>query len=233
MDSAPDSTPATAPALDRRAHSAKHLAIAARTWGSLLAQEETSRRMTARLVRDLERFGAPRAILDDARRVATDEARHVEVCADVVRALGFEPERPGVEVPALPASDAAFEQAMVELLVAGFAVAETMSVGGFVAVRSVTREPVARWAYAQLARDEVRHGLFGEVAGKWAMQGWSAERRRALWPACVSVMESFERRVTGGAPASDVRSAPLEALGAPAGSVTAGGLLRSVEVAKT
>ena len=116
------------------------------------------------------------------------------------------------------------------MLVCGFAVAETMSVGGFTAVRKVTREPVARWAYTILARDEVRHGAFGESAARWAMRAWSADRRRAFWPSCVAAMESFERRVGGPArPGASVgRSLPLEALGVPPPGVTAAGLLASV-----
>lgn len=223
---APARPEALAPALDRRLYAARHLAIAAGTWGDLLAQEERSRVMTARLVHDLEQLGAPRAVLEDARRVASDEARHVQVCADVVRALGFEPTLPEVAIAALPTDAAAFAQAITKLLVAGFAVAETMSVGGFAAVRRVAREPLARWAYAILARDEVRHGAFGETAGLWAMREWSAERRRALWPACVVAMEAFERRV--GAGANDPRSEPLEALGAPPSGVTAAGLVGAV-----
>lgn len=217
------------PALDRRTHSLRHLEIAARTWGSLLDQEERSHRLTVRVVDDLASLGAPKEILDAARRVASDEARHVEVCADIIRALGFEPEVKPLHLPALPGNGEAFEQAMVELLVAGFAVAETMSVGGFVAVREVAREPRVRWAYAILARDEVRHGLFGEQAAAWAVRAWSDERKRSLWPLCVATMEGFERRVGGsGSSEAAPRSARLEALGAPSAAVTTAGLLRSV-----
>lgn len=224
---------AGAPPLDRRAYVPRDLAVAAATWRSLLAQEERSRVMTARLVHDLERLGAPRAVLDDASRVAADEARHVQVCADVLRGLGAEPELPRIELaqlPRLPSGDEAFARAVTQLLVAGFAVAETMSVGGFTAVRAVAREPLARWAYTILARDEVRHGAFGERAGAWAMQAWSVDARSALWPACVAAMESFERRVAGAAHAEPEpsRAAVWQALGAPVAGVTAAGLLASV-----
>jgi hypothetical protein len=168
-----------APSFDRRAHSPGQRAIAARTWRGLLAQETASRELTARLVGDLRRLGAPSDILDAARRVAGEEARHVEICAHVIRALGFEPEMPTVRLPQLPEGDEAFEQTMVELLVAGFAVAETMSVGGFVAAREVAREPLVRWAFTSILRDEVGHGAFGEEAGAWAMRGFDGDRRRS------------------------------------------------------
>jgi hypothetical protein len=193
-------------------------------------QEERSRLAATRLVGGLSRWNAPTALVDDAKRVTDDEARHVAICEYVVRALGYEPRTPAVRVAALPAGDAAFERAMTELLVAGFAVAETMSVGGFAAVRAIAGEPLMRWAFAELARDEVGHGRFGEVAGAWALRDWSAERRRSLWPVCVRTMEDFERRTGGpvGDDAAGERCAELEALGVPRGSTTGMGLLRSI-----
>jgi len=53
------------------------------------------------------------------------------------------PLRPEIRLAAMPDDDAAFERAMLDALVAGFAVAETMSVGGFAATRSRAREPLA------------------------------------------------------------------------------------------
>ncbi|HEY2512467.1 MAG TPA: ferritin-like domain-containing protein [Polyangiaceae bacterium] len=186
--------------------------------------------MSERMVSGLQRLDAPREVLETARRVAEDEARHVRICAHVLGALGFEAEVPSMSIPVLPERDDAFEQALVELLVAGFAVAETMSVGGFAAVRAIAREPLVRWAFAELARDEVRHGQFGELASGWALRDWSAERKRALWPVCVATMEDVERRAGGpvGARQNDARHEALEALGVPGAATTGAALLKSV-----
>jgi len=218
------------PTLDASKHAPRDRAIAATAWRGLLAQEERSRLTTARLVKDLVRAGAPVAVLECARRVAADEARHVEICAQVIRALGHVPETPALVVPELPEDDRAFEGALAEILVAGFAVAETMSVGGFVAVRATAREPLVRWALAQIARDEVGHGRFGEFASAWAIGGWSRERRVALWPACVRAMEEVERRAGGpvGALLRDARAPGTEALGVPSAYTTGMGLMRAV-----
>src|SRR4051794_5692731 len=121
-----------APAFDPRRHTTRHRAIASRAWQGLLAQEEQSRVFTVRLVADLARSDAPPSIREAARRVAEDEARHVAICMHVVGALGFAPHVPEVDLAPLPPDDARFEQALAEILVAGFAVGETMSVGGFV-----------------------------------------------------------------------------------------------------
>jgi hypothetical protein len=220
----------TAPRLDASAHTTQHRAIAAHAWSGLLVQEERSRLTTARLVQDLRRFDAPQWILDDAARVAEDEACHVQICAHVVRALGFECKPPPLTIPELPTDAMAFERAMIELLVAGFAVAETMSVGGFTAVRQPSSEPLIRWAYTTIARDEVRHGIFGEKTSAWAIRNWSPARRKTLWPVCVRAMEGVERRAGGpiGADPGDERSQPLEALGVPGARTTEIGLLRSI-----
>jgi hypothetical protein len=219
-----------APVFEARGHSRAARTIAARTWQSLLEQEERSRAFTARLATDLARLDAAPSIVASARRIADDEARHVAICAHLVGALGFAPEVPRVALDALPTSDEGFEVAMAEILVAGFAVGETMSVGGFAAARAIAKEPLARWALAELARDEVRHGAFGEEAGAWILRSWSTARRRALWPACVQMMEAVEAR--GGGPVaahSCDRGAPeIEALGAPSARTSSGGLLRAV-----
>jgi hypothetical protein len=219
-----------APRFDRSGCATDVRMKAAHGWQSLLLQEDRSRVATERLVLDLEQLHAPKAIMDRARRIAVDETRHVALCELMVRELGFEPWRPPVVLAPLPQTEDAFEQSVVELLVAGFAVAETMSVGGFAAARARTREPLARWAINQILRDEVGHGAFGEEAGLWAMADWSHERRQALWPTCVAAMEELEQRTGGpvGPRAHERTDAAVEALGAPAAVAVGEGMLRAV-----
>jgi len=147
----------------------------------------------------------------------------------VIRGLGREPPALSLRIRPLPTDDVAFEQALVELLVAGFAVAETLSVGAFLAVREVASEPLVRWTLGEIARDEVGHGRFGELASAWALARWSEERRRSLWPLCVQAMEDVERRAGGAAePSSNATPAPTTALGVPEAGTAAAGLLKIV-----
>jgi hypothetical protein len=217
-----------APRFDRTAYEPVVRARAARVWQSLRTQEARSHGAAEGVVAALDRLGAPPSLMQFARKVARDEERHVALCAGLVEALGEEPSR--AAVPDAPVWRADFEGAVATLLVGGFAVAETMSVGGFVAARRVARDPLARWALSQLARDEVTHGAFGEQAGLWVMRSWTSERRRALWPVCVSVMEAMERK-TGG-PVGDRRDAdePLAVpdLGAPPSRVVGLGMLDAI-----
>jgi hypothetical protein len=217
-----------APPFDPREYSAEARSRAAHAWQSLLGQEDRSRVGTERLVLDLVRFDAPRALIDATRAIAAEEARHADLCEHLVEALGFQPRRPVVVLPSLPADDRAFERAMVDILVSGFAVGETMSVGGFASVRARAREPIARWALDELVRDEVGHGAFGEEAGTWAMRGWKAAERRALWPKCVAAMEAFEHRIVPGGVRAERGEPSLEALGAAPAAVVGAGLIRAV-----
>jgi hypothetical protein len=219
-----------APAFDRNDYAPETRAVAARAWQRLLVQEDRSRAATAGVASDLGKLDAPAALIDWARRIEDEEARHVAICEHVVQALGFVPQRPPLPGWDTPTDGALFAQVVTERLVAGFAVAETMSVGGFAASRSRAREPLARWALGEVLRDEVGHGAFGEVAGAWAMREWHPETRRAMWPRCVAAMEAIERR-TGGPVGSQVVRAcdpSVEALGAAGSWVVGAGMLRSV-----
>jgi hypothetical protein len=217
------------PAFDRDAYQPRMRAHAARVWRSLLQQEARSHGAAEGLVADLDRLGAPPVLVASARKVASDEERHVSLCARVLRALGEEP--PATPAPSAPVPRGGdFETAVATLVVGGFAVAETMSVGGFVAARRVACDPLAHWVLSQLARDEVSHGAFGEQAGIWIMRSWTRERRRGMWPVCVSVMEAMERKTggpVGGRPQAD-DSIAVPDLGAPSSRVVGLGMLDAI-----
>lgn len=219
----------TLPRFDRDAYEPALRARAAQVWRSLRHQEERSRLGAERMLSALRKVGAPEGVMASACRVLADEASHVAICDHVLSCLGHEPLDVVVNLPALPASLPALEHALTTFVVAGFAVAETMSVGGFVSARSVARAPLVRIVLGWLARDEVGHGAFGELAGHWLMRGWSVERRRELWPHCVAVMEEMEQK-TGGplGQQCDQEVAGAADLGAPPTRIIARGLLRSV-----
>jgi hypothetical protein len=216
------------PTFDRLAYSPESRMKAARWWQSLLLQEDRSRALVENLVIQLERFDAPQWLVERARCIASDEARHVTICSHVVRELGFHAIRPAIQLEEMPKDASALAKVTLEVLVAGFAVAETMSVGGFAAARARARAPLARWALAEILRDEVGHGAFGEVAGIWAMRDWPLERRLTMWPACVAAMEAFEERAAD-ARAEEQGDAFTAWLGAPPSAVVCTGLLRAAE----
>lgn len=199
--------------------------VAAGWWQTLLDQEDGFGAFTEQLIADMSRIGAPTELCDRAAQIVEEEARHVAICEEVIAHLGAEPTARRTRPPKPMES----ERAVAEAIVVGFAVGETMSVGGFVASLSLATDPLIRQLLRDLARDEVGHGRFGEVAGRWVLRDWSVEQRRSLWGACVHMMESFEVRC-GGVESIYSRKGPFaEALGAPAPAVTHRGLLRAVE----
>jgi hypothetical protein len=165
------------------------------------------------LAADLGRLGAPPAILAEASRVVTDEARHVEICTAVLQRLHAEP----MDVPVaqrrrdLGSSDD-IVQRTARVLVAGFAVGEPMSAGCFAASRAASSNPLVRWALTELLRDEARHGSFGIHAATWLLAGWPVHDRQALWPFCVAEMQTFERRIGGPVPADHADASDPSAL---------------------
>jgi hypothetical protein len=129
------------------------------------ARRGNGRVLVENLVLHLERFEAPKVFVERARSIASDEARHVTICSHVVNELGFQVMRPAIPLEETPKDAFALAKAVLHVLIAGFAVAETMSVGGFAAARACARAPLARWALGEILRDEVGHGAFGEEAG--------------------------------------------------------------------
>jgi hypothetical protein len=200
------------PPLDRASLPPALVRLLTLRWRQLCEDERDSVIGATLAAVDLARLGAPAAILGAAARVIEDEVRHVEVCARVLDRLGAEP------FPGSPAarratlgSEDAIEARCARALVAGFGVSEPMSAACFALVRRHAREPLIRWAITELLRDEARHGPFAIEAGAWVIRGWSPAQRRALWPACVTEMELFERMLGGPIAAEPAPETPSAA----------------------
>lgn len=124
------------------------------------------------MARELRGFGAPRALVEAARRCARDESRHARTMTRLARARGCEPPCPRV-VSARPRSllDAAIENEREGC------VRETF--GALVATWQAAhaRDRRLATAMARIATDETRH-----AALSWAVADWMAQRldRREL-----------------------------------------------------
>jgi hypothetical protein len=116
-----------------------------------------------RLRRELRKHGAPRSLLDAARRAERDEVRHARVVAGLARAFGVE--TPPARVEKLPIRDLA--SIALENVVEG-CVRETY---GALAAKWQARHAVSsrvRRAYARIAGDELRHAELGWRVAAWA-----------------------------------------------------------------
>ena len=224
------------PAVELHGRDPELLAIVRDGWQRLYTDERDSVVAAAYAAVLLGRLAAPPVLLAEVATVIADEAYHVEVCATVIVALGGEPREtdPG-RTRVLPAS-VPLDDAAARLCVVGFGVGESMSAASFARARELATEPIARWAYTEILRDEARHGGFGMRSGAWVMRTWSTERREALWPGCVGEMEEMERRAGGPIDAAALaREAngrwvkPLEALGILRPSIVCDSMIRGVE----
>ncbi len=223
------------PAFSRAAYPASVLSRAAEGWRRLHLDERDSLLAASLVVADLARLGAPSAILAAASRVVEDEARHVRVCAHVLAALDEEPPPAEARVEReLPPGSLAERQAF--LLIAGFVVGESMSAASFAVSRERGTEPLVRWAYTELLRDEARHGPFGVDAAEWVLGLLPSGYASKLWPNCVMEMGAMETRV--GGPYDEERMArelaisdlsALETLGLTRGSETCRSYQRAIE----
>lgn len=208
-------------------------ARAAAGWRTLLLDERDSLLAAGLVLGDLARMGAIAGLLAATSRVIEDEARHVQVCEHVLSALGAPAEAAPVQREPMPGS---VEERLARLLVQGFVVGESMSAAAFASARERATEPLARWAYTELLRDESRHGAFGADAGAWVLARLPAGFAPSLWPACVVEMQEMERRVAG--PYDEARLAAeasipdldaLERLGVIRGSATCRSYRRAIE----
>jgi hypothetical protein len=186
-----------APAFDPGRYSPEVLKRAVNGWQRLYADERDSVVAATLVATDLARLGAPPELLGMASRVIEDEVRHTAVCATVIEALGSEPVEPDPDTTRASLGKDGLEVRVARTLIAGFAVGEAMSAGGFALGRTRSREPLMQWAYTELLRDESRHGAFGADAGAWAIRNWSVDQKLAFWPLCVREMEFYEQRVGG------------------------------------
>jgi hypothetical protein len=214
------------PAFDRGSHPPALLARLVGAWQRLCEDERDSIIAATLAAADLARLGAPAHIMGAAARVIEDEVRHVDVCTRVLDRLGAVPvEQPVASRRATLGDDAPIAARCARILIAGFAVSEPMSAACFAAARRRATEPLFRWALTELLRDEARHGPFGIAAGRWVVTGWSSAARRALWPACVAEMESFERLLGGPIPPGPNGDSDSERDRTPTAPLVAVGLL--------
>src|SRR5688572_6839926 len=153
-----------APAFDRAAHSQRALSAAIAGWQALCDEERDSVTITGLVLAELSLAGAPPAILGAAARVLEDEVRHVEVCATVIDRLGGRVEANVVRPrDGLPGAGPRSER-LATTLCAGYVAGEALSAACFAAARARATEPLVRWAYTELLRDEIRHSGFGAEA---------------------------------------------------------------------
>jgi hypothetical protein len=109
----------------------------------------------------LNALGVSFDVLSTAVRTVRDEARHVELCRRLVRALGGDDRIPGT--PNFVASDPGDPPLMraLRMVMGSLCVGETLSVALLAATRDVAIDPLTREVLTVLAADESVHSQVG------------------------------------------------------------------------
>lgn len=156
------------------------------------------------VARELRGFGAPRALVERARRSARDEVRHARTMTRLARAMGCEPARPRV-VRAPPRSllDFAVENAREGC------VHETF--GALVATWQAAHARDRRMAdvMKRIAADEMRHAALAWSIAAWAGQRLDRRGREIAGDARRDAAGELRRQLTRRPDAALVREAGL------------------------
>ncbi len=157
-----------------------------------------------RLARELERHGAPSALVSRARASACDEIRHHAVMLSHAERFGATP--PAVEVPELPTRPL-FEVAL-DNAVEG-CVRETFAalVATFQASRAADPELAA--SLHEIAEDETRHAALSWDCAAWADAHLSDEERRTIACAKRAALNELRASLVGECDAELARVAGL------------------------
>lgn len=148
-------------AFDRRRYDADTLAWGVESWQLRTLDEYRSQAGFTELLGELTQLGCAFDTLSAAVRVVRDEARHVELCRRLVKALGGGDEIPGE--PRWVTSDSREPLAVrvVMSLTGSLCIGETLSTALLAATAKVTKDPLAKAVVTALTRDESFHGQLG------------------------------------------------------------------------
>jgi len=137
---------------------APHDVIAARAWSERARVEAVAAVRFARLHEALETTGASQIVLQLAAAAARDEARHAELCLELVEHFGgVAPALPSPRPSSLPAE----RELVLAEVVAACCICETISVAALGELRERARDAKVRRVTHEILRDEVQHSRLG------------------------------------------------------------------------
>jgi hypothetical protein len=168
-------------------------------WQRLLESEYESAVVSGWMTSALARMVVPLDVLAAFAHTTEDEVRHVDICADVLEALGATPTVPRDVVPPLVAwtDDKGAEEEVLAGLLNFFVVGELISAAEFRHALRAARLPVAVWAISEILRDEAFHGPFGFETARLLVPGLSPEARARLTKRVEDELLRMERRLGG------------------------------------
>ncbi len=164
---------------DPSVYSSQTLAWARAAWESRLCDEYRSQVALTLLLADLTQEGFAIDVLGAAIRVVRDEARHVELCRRMVRALGGS-DLIDAEVAHVSAEGDTGLTRVLDLSLGFLCIGETLSARLIAAVRANAKDPLAHAVLTQMLADESIHGQFGWTVLELITPVLSAPQRAAV-----------------------------------------------------
>lgn len=206
-------------------------------WQGLLDSEFESVVIAGWMTSALARMAAPLDVLGAFGRIVEDEVRHVDLCSEVIWALGGEPTIPAHPPPPYPGweKDPGAEVEAVTGLMAFFCIGELCSNHLLRQAELLAIEPIAQWALGEIVRDEATHGPWGFETASLFVKSWDGPRKEQLAGRLLEEAQRLERRLGGPLPPGTAERAPTEeqlqlnALGLPDAPTLLGVFYQTVE----
>lgn len=165
------------PPFEPKAYDPRAVARVRERWSGQLRSEYRSAFVFSALAGQMAEAGDPVDVVAVTLRMAQDELRHTDTCADTVRAMGGVPDLPALErLPALAlhAGESARQRALRNVLLTT-CISEMHAVASFVASLDVMKDPHLRARTRAILADEVLHGELGFAYAE-AAQDWLSEQ---------------------------------------------------------
>lgn len=187
------------PPFDAARYSPEVLVKARAGWQGLLDSEFESVVIAGWMTSALARMAAPLDILGAFGRIVEDEVRHVDICSEVIWALGGTPTIPATPPPPYPGwdSDPAAEAEAITGLMSFFCIGELLSDKLLRQAELQSAEPLAQWALNEILRDEAFHGPWGFETARLYVPTWDAARKKTLVARLLEEAARLERRLGG------------------------------------
>jgi hypothetical protein len=181
-------------------------------WKARLCDEYRSQVALTLLLADLTAEGFAFDVLGSAIRVVRDEARHVELCRRMVRALGGDDQVDGEVSHVVAQGDTGLER-VLDLTLGFLCIGETLSARLIQAVRQKATDPLAHAVLTEMLADESIHGQFGWTVLELVFPILTPKQRAAVRKRVPALLRQMRQAVADSAGDGSVKS-PFGALGA-------------------
>jgi len=116
------------------------------------------------IARDLRRTGAPQVVVELSEQAAQEEARHIALCIELIRALGGNVDPPPIPHLEIEPRLACQKRGLLLQVVATCCINETISAAILAEMMRVARPGLVHDTIQEILRDEINHGRIG-----WAL----------------------------------------------------------------